>query len=216
MAVCDKHQAVWSGLVGFAGNYAKFKAAVQIIEDSARDQDQRSGAGAEKMQRRTALVDRTLIVAGAVGSYASDQGDLSTVARVSFSRTDLLGGRDSRTAERCESIHLVATRAGTGLAGYLADAPVELEALKNACAALRQSLAKPSEVRAVVKALTRKISDAFVTAAGLLDGHLDKLVPQLRAKAADFVAEYAAARTVINNTGPSAAQPAPVPPTPAG
>lgn len=208
VTACDKYSSVWSGLSGFANNYAKFKASIQTIDDSVNEQVQLSGAAGQKAKRRAVLVDQALIIAGAVSSFAVDQGNSETASRVAYTREDLAEGRDRRAAERCETIHIIATRAGTGLAGYLADAQVEMDALKAACLAFRTSLAKPSKVRKAIKLLKRKIEEATATASAVLDEHLDKLMLQYRTKAPEFFAAYSSARALRDS---SEAQQTPTP-----
>jgi hypothetical protein len=210
-AVCEKYKTIWTGLAGFANNYTKFAATIQDIEDTAREQAERSGAAAEKAARRARLVELTLIVAGAVSSCARDRDDADTIAKVAYSRTDLLGGRDSRTAERCEIVLSTAQRLGAALGDYLENCAAQLLTLKNAATAYRQSLAKPGEVRAALKRLTARLAGLFATADDLLVGHLDRLTPQFGTRAPQFVGEYLAARTIVNNAGPSAAPDAPTP-----
>lgn len=192
----ESFKATWTPLGAFKRSVTSFDNCLETIDELARIQADKSGAGAEKALCLVALVTDAHTIASAVAALASDTKDAALAAKVDFSRSDLARGREAQIITRCENIHAAATENLDALDDEYGVTQAKLTALQTKINAFRTAQPKPRRTRATSSAATEQLRACFTQADQILDGKLDKLAVQFEASQPQFYAEYTSARRV--------------------
>jgi len=208
--VLDNYEATWSTHVGFTKAVTEFNDVMADIGKQAQIQLECEQASEEKLSLLMALGTAAYEVSGAIHAYAVEVGNLALEARVDFSRSAITLGKEDQVVSRCWSIHVLATEQLANLADN-GITTTKLNALKKKVEAFETVQSKPRNRVNKGTAATQALELLFQDASKVLRKRLDKLVPQFADAAPAFVAEYQAARVVVDMRGPAKAKPAPVP-----
>ena len=199
----DRHEPVWKTLPAWLKYYSDFKTTAAIQADALK-QARPSGLAEDKQALREAMCGTAAIVAAAVASHAHDLGNHDLKKRASFTKNDLLRGRDTLSATKCQ--------------GILAAAPAKLTDLSAKITAYQGVLTKPTDARKQARAATQSLEAGFTRARELLTAHLDKLILQFETTAPEFYQDYRNSRTppaaaATHTTAEEPTPPAPTPPS---
>ena len=179
---------------------------------------QGSALGLAEMQKskRESMCAAAAVLAAATASYAQDIGNHDLKKRASFTKAELLKGRDTYSATKCLGVHAAATEAGTGLAEHLVGAPAKITDLSDKIAAYQAAITSPTDARKKARAATQSLKADLARARQILTEHLDKLILQFEESAPDFFKDYWIARTPPSSPGThtTAEEPTPSPPPP--
>jgi hypothetical protein len=208
--VLENHEPTWTAHVGFTKAVTALNGVIAEINEQAQIQLESELASEEKLVIRTALGGAAYEVAAAIHAYAVEVGDLALEARVDYSRTAIVVGKEDQVISRCWSIHALATEQLANLADNGITA-AKLTALKKKIESFEAVQPKPRNRVNKGSAATLALESLFREAGTILRKRLDKLVPQFAATAPEFVNEYKAARVVVDVHGPAKATPAPAP-----
>ena len=212
----DRHEPVWKTLPAWLKYYSDFKTTTAAIQADALKQARPSGLAEDKQALREAMCGAAAIVAAAVASHAHDLGNHDLKKRASFTKNDLLRGRDTLSATKCQGILAAATEAGAALADHLIAAPAKLTDLSAKITAYQGVLTKPTDARKQARAATQNLEADFARAHEILTAHLDLLILQFETPAPEFYQDYWNSRTppATAATHTTAEEPTPPPPTP--
>ena len=141
-------------------------------------------------------------------SLLQPSGDLA--AKVDFSRSDLTSGRDTLSADRCQTIYDAAKSVVANLGDYDITA-ADVKALADAIKAYRAVLTKPREARIAGKSATDQLATEFDSADAIVSNHLDAFVPKFKKSAPEFASLYENARTIVDAVATRAPKSAPQP-----
>lgn len=192
----ESFKTTWTPLAAFKRAVTAFDNCLESIDELARIQADKSGAGAEKALCLVALVTDAHTIGSAVAALAADTDDAALAAKVDFSRSDLARGREAQIITRCENIHAAATENLDALDDEYGVTQAKLTALQAKIDAFRSAQPKPRRTRATSSAATEQLRACFTQADQILKGKLDKLVVQFEADAPQFYAEYTSARRI--------------------
>jgi len=192
----EAHKSTWTPLGAFKRAVTELRDCVETLDDLARIQMDKSGAGAEKALCLVALITEAHTVAGAVSALAADTNDASLGARVDFSRSDLKRGREAQIVTRCENILAAATENVSALDKDYGVSQSKLDGLQDRVDAFRTAQPKPRRSRSSSTAATRQIEDCFGRLDQITNGKLDKLMAQFETSEPAFFQEYWAARKI--------------------
>ena len=208
--ICDANTVIIATVPAFAASYADVQSHVTNIQTLWQAQAQNTrGIAEDKQQARLAMCNTALPVAKAVHAYATKAQNNTLADGVDYSLSDLMAGRDTESARRCQEIYDTANTNLTALADYGLTA-AKLALLKAAIAAYNLFVTKPREVRAQHKTTTGSIQTEFDLLDGAL-GVLDDLIQQFAPASQKFVDDFNNARTIVDT---SASHASPAPPTP--
>ena len=211
--VLETHEPVWSVLPAFGKAVTEFNEFIDDINKQALIQSDSEQASEEKLFVLRALGVAAYEVSGAVQAYAVEMSDLALEARVNYSLSSIVLGKEDQVLSRCWSIHAVATERLADLADNGITA-AKLTALKKKIEAFETVQPKPRNRVSKGSAATEALDILFRDASRLLRKRLDKLVLQFKSSAPEFVKEYETARVVVDVRGPSKATKATPLPTP--
>jgi hypothetical protein len=198
VSVCKQAQSTWTGLKAFKDKFQKFSAKVETLSQFKLQQEAgTTGIAAQKQQCREEACAAAAIVAAGVRAWAEDQGDLVTLGKVDYSYSDLLGGRDTASKDRCQTVQDVAEEHVESLGDHGVDADV-LEDLQDKIDAYAACISKPREAVATGKTLTAQIEKEFEAADRLLTKGLDELSQKFKKSAPAFHQDYWNARKVVD------------------
>lgn len=200
-AVCDRNNSTWQTLQAFTDAYAEFGAHVTNIQTLSQSQSQQTtGLAADKQQLREAMADAAVEIASAVLAYAKKAKNNDLAAKVNFSRSDFLTGRDTLAGDNARNVHVAATANLANLASYGVTA-AKLTALKTKTDAYVANVSKPRDARAAGKTATEQMDGEFNSADAVLNDQMDNLVPQFKSANAAFVTDYQNARIIVDLAG---------------
>ena len=182
---------------------AKLATLITLIENisglAAAQEQPVEGKLEEREQALAAATETTVVVAGAVLSYARTNQRPDLAAQVRRVRTEF---RRLRRAERmriAQRVHDVAAPLAAPLADYGLTAGM-LDDLQARIDATAQAVSAPVSTKAVKKVSTTQLSRAFADVEQLL-ATIDPMLLKLRTVDAKAHALYLAARTVFDRPG---------------
>ena len=114
-----------------------------------------------------------------------------------YSYSDLPGGRDSASKDKCQTVHDVAEEHVDALGDHGVDTDV-LENLQEKIDAYAECITKPREAVATGKTVTKQIANEFRAADRLLEKGLDELSLKFKTSAPTFYQDYWNARAVVD------------------
>jgi len=172
-----------------------------------------TGTTIAKNTAHTALIRAAALLASTVASYASENANPQLLARVAYSKTDLDRLRDADLGPRVTDIAAAAATVLPALADH-GVVPADLDALHQKLTTFQNLLPVPRDLLVEHTVVTQDVQARFDDTDAFLDGVYDPAVRGLADKAPVFVAEYFAARQIIDRGGshPAPATPPPTPP----
>ena len=196
---CDKAAKIWASLVAFVAAYDKFKNSLERIKEFAQKQAEASkGATEFKKYCRQSMCEAAQVIAGAVHSHATENNDVELAAKVDVSLSSLLTGRDRVSAEKCQSIHRLASEKVADLAEQGVTA-AKLKSLQTKIDDYTACLQRPRQIISEVKTATAQLEAEIETADQLLADGLDRLVLQFKDSEPEFYNNYLNARVIVDN-----------------
>lgn len=196
-SVCDRSQSVWQGLPAFATAFAEFSAPVETIQTLSTGHGRRKpGVAEDKKRLRKELCEAAFEVAAATLAYAKATKNAALAAKVDYSLSDLMIGRDTDSATRCEEVHAAASASLDKLADYGVTA-AKLASLQDKITAYRDILTKPREAKISGKTTTTSLAAEFQAATDLLKDRLDNLIPQFRNLHITFMQDFHNSRLIV-------------------
>ena len=208
--ICDANTTIIATVPAFAASYADVQSHVTNIQTLWQAQAQNTkGIAEDKHQARQAMCKTALVTAKAVHAYAVKSNNNTLADGMDFTLSDLMAGRDTESARRCQEIYDTANTNLAALADYGVTA-AKLSLLTAAIGAYNLFITKPRQVRAQHKTTTGSIQTEFDLLDGAL-GVLDDLIPQFAPANLKFVDDFNNARTIVDT---SASHASPAPPTP--
>ncbi len=211
--ICDGTPTAWQPIPAFADAYTDLKTRVNNIQTFAQNQEQDiSGIAQDKQAARQTMCNLALPIASAVHAYAVKTKNNTLANSVDFSLSDLTGGRDVQSRDKCQNIYNTANTNLANLANYGVTA-AKLTALQTSITGYNALISKPRDARAQGKTVTGNIQTEFDAADADL-GIMDDLTGQITV--AKFVSDYENARIIVDTSASHASppQPPPAPPHP--
>lgn len=205
--VLESNDAIWKPLAGFARAAADLDEVISSIESLAETQTAQNGDAIEKATMYNDLIDSAFEIAKGVRAYASANSEVELAAKLDYSRSDIVRGRESEVAARCRSILKEANAAVDELADY-GITPAKLTVLQKRIAAFQSVQVKPRQGKAKRSAATKALPELFEAGDKLLNEQLDGLVVQFQKTNVAFYNEYTTARVIVDL---AATRPAKVP-----
>lgn len=192
----EAYKATWTPLGAFKRAVTTFNDCLDSIDELARIQADKSGAGAEKALCLVALATDAHTIGSAVAALASDTKDANLAAKVDFSRSELTRGRETQIVTRCENIHAAAAENLDALDDEYGVTQAKLNALQAKIDAFRTAQPKPRRTRASSSTATKQLRECFAQADQIAREKLDRLAVQFQASEPTFFSEFTAARKI--------------------
>ncbi len=198
VSVCNKSQSVWTSFKAFKTLFQKFSARVDTLSQlKLKQETDTTGLAEQKQHCREEACAAAAVVAGAVGAWAEDAGNLEVAAKVNYSYSDLLEGRDTATKDKCQTVHDVAEQIVDELEDEGVDETV-LEDLQAKIDDYAGCITKPREAIGNGKSVTKQINSEFRAADRLLSKGLDGLSLKFKKSAPAFYQDYWNARRIVD------------------
>ena len=198
VSVCNKSQSVWTSFKAFKNLFQKFSARVDTLSQlKLKQETDTTGLAEQKQHCREEACAAAAVVAGAVGAWAEDEGNLEVAAKVNYSYSDLLEGRDTATKDKCQTVHDVAEQ----IVDELEDEGVNESVLADLQAKIDNffdCITKPREAIATGKTVTKQIDSEFLAADRLLSKGLDGLSLKFKKSAPALYQDYWNARRIVD------------------
>ena len=195
----EDNPTVIATVPAFVTDFTEFTAGVARIEAlSKKRAEPITGIAENKQFCREQMCKAAAAIAGAVHSWATGNNNLEVAAKVDFSYSSLLAGRDRASAEKCQNVHKSATEnlASLGEHGVTA---AKLKALQTKIDGYSDCLSKPRSAIRSNKTATQQLEAEFAAADKLLNDSLDKLALQFEASYPQFFQDWQNARNIVDN-----------------
>jgi hypothetical protein len=174
----------------------------------------KEGATQDKTDRRKAIIDTLLPIAGPLSSLGSKLGDNEIVAVADVTETDLFKMRDGLLGSRARSIHTLATENAAALASGKNITATHLGALDTAILAWETKVQRPRQQAAAATGEAAAIKDGIKALDTFVKKQLDKDMLFFRTSAPSFYTAYLAARVIHDTSGKKKPAGPPAPPAP--
>jgi hypothetical protein len=195
-----------SGVAGLPTVLAAFRHELAGLRALAGIQGQVTrGQTAVRDQMLEAFTDKTLEIAGIVGTYAHAAGLPELSALVDVTRGDINATRLVQRPLLAQRVHDAAAGVLSQLAGFGLTAET-LTAFQQQIEAMRANANLPRQKIADRTAVTKEMAAAFRKVDGILVEQIDRLLLPLEKTDPGFHARYQAARRIIGQTGSRSAQ----------
>lgn len=195
---CDDNIAVVDLNIAFKNAFTGFKALVaQIGANAQKTGVVLKGIASDKIVSKENMCARAAKTGGLIYAYAAKTGNNKLKQAVNFSKTDLMRLKDGEIASVCQNIHDAGVENKAALSDYgvtnekLADLQASIDGYTGEVAKPRSAIID----RKVTKAQTK---DLFKQADAILVEQMDKLIEDFSDTNPAFVAEYNAARIIID------------------
>jgi hypothetical protein len=199
-AALGTHEDVWETLPAFAAAKSEFDEQIGSIQSLVQVQLSKKGGTIDKAYALNTLADAGFEVAAAVRAFASVAADLDLAAKMDYTRSKIVRGRDNQVLARCQNIHAEATATVASLADYGITA-AKLTALKKKTDAFAGLQPKPRQEAATGSAATKALPELFALTDRLISERLDGLAFQFKDSEPAFYNEYLVARVVVDCPG---------------
>lgn len=186
---------------------------LQTIQSAAQRQAEKTGgATQDKNKLKKAMCDKAHEIAALVLAYANKKKDKELAGQVRFTKSELLGTRDTEVAGLCKNVRQAATENLTSLADY-AVTVADLTDLAQKISDYETAVQKPAEKRVDKKTATDEVKGAVDELMAVFEEQLDPLSAKFATLNPEFHTAYKNARVIVDNRGGSS-KPTPTPPTP--
>jgi hypothetical protein len=211
--VLDNHNPLWTGMAQMQTAVTDYKGKLISIDRTAQIQETPSGAGDDKEDARDALEELLFLMCEALAVLAQTANDHDLLALVALRRSTLERFDDEELSNRAATVLTEANSRKTALAG-LNQTQANLDELTQALERFNASKTNPRAATAARKVQTASLASLIREAVAILRNQIDRMVNLLSRTNPDFVAEYRAARVIIDRgvrhkeTAPSGTPPA--------
>jgi hypothetical protein len=195
---CDDNITIVDLNIAFKNAFTDFKAfAAQIGAKAQTAGAVITGIAADKGVSAKDLREIGARIAGLIYAFAAKTGNNELKQAVDFSKSDLKELKDAELAPVCQNIH----DAGVANKAALADYGVtneKLAALQTAIDGYTGEVARPRAAIVDRKVTKAQIKELFKQADAILTEQMDNLIEDFAESNAEFVAQYKAARIIID------------------
>jgi len=206
-----EESAIWNGIPAHVTAHTKLSTNIADIDDMVTSQGAViTGHTDTKEALRETLHGHILLVANATANHARATGNLTLLAEVDLTPSDLVN-------ESMQTIDDVAVRVVNSATPVLADLAdygivlADIVALETATAAFETAKTSPAVKRAQRKGLTEALKPLLSETSALLDDQMDTMMARYKTSHPAFHAGYLGARTIIDLHGPGDDDEDPVP-----
>jgi len=197
-AVLKLNQALWVAFIAFVARFSDYETIINAISKKRKKQEADStGYTKERDEKKTDMVNKALLVAGAIMAYASFISDRALFQSVKFNFTELFRADDITSRDRCQHIHETAD----SIIAQLADYGITNNTLTD-LQSLIDNFSDFIEIRDAVEDVkeesTESLEKIFHSGDILLNEQFDNLMLQFKASQPDFYSQYIHARETDN------------------
>ena len=202
--VCDAHQTAYTTLPAFNTGYTKFKDLIAKINTSNTAlQGTVTGITDDKLVKRQAMADSTMVVAAALVAYANSNDNHTLADDADVTETEILRSKETDADDICLHIHDLAEANLAALADF-GITQAELDTLAASIDDFTGKIGNPRNHIITNKTTRGNMNGYFTSADELLTKQLDNLIIVLKKKYPDFYTEYVLARNIIEQGGSGA------------
>lgn len=171
------------------------------------------GATQDKKDRRTAIIDSLLPIAGPLSSLGASSGDNEIIAVAKVTKSSLQGMRDGLLGSRARSIHTLAAANAAGLVPKGITA-THLGTLDATITDWELKVQRPRQQKAAATGESVNIKAGLKALDDFVKKQLDKDMLFFRTSAASFYTAYLAARVIHDTAAKKKPAAPPAPPVP--
>lgn len=214
VAHLHKNKTLWENVPAFVTAVTDVDHVMGAIKiESGKQQAPTTGATATKTQARDALEDNVLEIADQLSALAASQHNPELAAQVEITRSSLDRLSDDELEVFAKRVIGLTTKYLGPLGEYLVG-QAEIDELTGLTTTFVTLKTAPRSSVVERSSSTAALPELLAKASLILRGRIDKLVSRLRNTQPEFVAQYRAARVIVDRGGSTMAK-EPTTPVPA-
>jgi len=195
--VCITYNAVWSATPAFSTNFTSFQSKIAEIElVKGKQEINLKGIAQDKYASRVVLVDKAMVIIGAINAYALVSANNTLKEEVNYTRSKLISMRDTDLVTANQIVLAKANENVLALADY-GITPVMITDYDNVIRAFDEILQDPRAAISDRKGFTESLEILFKDADAVLE-ILDSIVEIFKPGSPDFYRAYHAARIIVD------------------
>jgi hypothetical protein len=195
---CLNNTQVWENVPAFKAAFEEFDSSLSklrsLVEQQIKDL---TGVTKDKSLLHQDMVQKAVVIAGAVHAFAARTDNLELKQQMDFSVSDLKKTSDNISSQNCQMIATTAKSIGKELSEYGVK-PEDVDSLQKAIDAFNAQNTAPREAITRRKGTGEEIEKMFQQIDALLVDVMDKLAGQFRVTAPEFYRLYASNRMIVD------------------
>jgi len=201
--VCDEHQDAWNMIPAFVQTVQLLTEKLDTFKHQAYLHTHATiGVRETKDEERMLVIKKAEIIAGALRSLSTLEGDTKLSTLLRFSHSHLVQSNATRLQQYLDNITDIATAHITELSDY-GVSQAKLEELQLLCNQLEQTLLKTRNAIVVRRSLSTEMELLAHDIDKLLKLSLDQLMLGVESDHPEFYRQYKAAREIVDYKGKS-------------
>ena len=196
--ILTDYNATWVAIPGFATVVSTFFSKITLIQTTEnRQQRTTKGVSTDKKNKKLQLIDKLLVAAGGIMSFANDTDDNELFELVNFTKSELEHIGDTLLLDRAT---LVLATGNTHAADILPKGvtAVILGDLQTLITEYETLVVGPRDLIVDKKTATEQLVVLFSDTDDLLKNNLDRLMMQFKATNDEFFRKYFNGREIID------------------
>lgn len=196
--ILTDYNATWVAIPGFATVVSTFFSKITVIQTTEnRQQRTTKGVTTDKKNKKLELIEKMLVVAGGIMSFAQDTADNELFELVNFRPSELEHIGDSLLVDRA---NLILVTGNTHAANILPKGitAVILGELQTLITEYETLVVGPRDLIVDKKTATEQLVVLFSDTDDLLKNNLDRLMMQFKTTNDDFFRKYFNGREIID------------------
>lgn len=192
--VLQRNEPVWRTVAAYGQSLEAFNRNVEQINALNKQRQLNSkGITLSKTQAKELMVERTMLLAGAMKALASVTGDVVLTSNASINQTTLINTRDTDIDDLCQHLHDLAQEKLAALADF-GITQADLDVVQQAIQTFTATIGKPKDTISQVKSFNEQIDSLFKANDKILNEQLDNLMYRFKASYVAFYNEYFSVR----------------------
>jgi hypothetical protein len=196
--ILNDYNAIWVVIPGFASVVTMFFAKITLIQNTETRQSRTvKGVSTNKKNKKKTLIEKALVVAGAIMSVAQDTGDSELFELVNFSESELSHLPDALLLDR---VALIIATGNTHAAAILPKGVTALMLgdLQALLTEYETVVVSPRDLIVDKKTATAQLVLLFLQTDALLKDNLDRLMMLFKSSEQEFFMKYFNGRIIID------------------
>lgn len=196
--ILDAHTDKWSGIPVMVNAKNEFDELIQrILEVNERTLSQSGAVTASKAGTLDAVVQKAVMLSGAMQAYAAFTGNVELAAKVKLTKTDITSARETDVEKTVSPVINAARKEMTNLADY-GITEAQITELETSIDDFNSMIGRPRTIRNQAFAAISELEELVNTANDVAKQKLDNLMLLFQTTQPGFYDEYLRARTIVD------------------
>ena len=196
--ILDAHTDKWSGIPVMVNAKNEFDELIQrILDVNERTLSQSGAVTASKAGTLEAVVQKAVMLSGAMQAYAAFTGNVELAAKVKLTKTDITSARETDVEKTVSPVINAARKELPNLADY-GITEAQITELETSIDDFNSMIGRPRTIRNQAFAAISELEELVNTANAVANQKLDNLMLLFQASQPGFYDEYQRGRVIVD------------------